>query len=81
MTADVSALRGGFVAPAGGAEVGYSWLDGYAIALRAGGRRPGAGEGAVTAGAGLSVDRLSVDYALETLSGSRTAHRIGLRIR
>jgi hypothetical protein len=81
MTADVSALRGGFVAPAGGAELGYSWLDGYAIALRGGARRPGQGEGAATGGAGLTIDRLSVDYALETLSHSRVAHRIGLRIR
>jgi hypothetical protein len=80
-TADISALRGGFIAPAGGAELGYSWLDGYDIALRAGARRPAAGEGALTGGAGLTMDRLSIDYALEVLAGSRIAHRIGLRIR
>jgi len=80
-TAAVSVLRNGFVTPAGGAELGYSWLDGYSIALRAGGRRPIDGEGAMTAGAGLNIDRLSIDYALETLSRSRVAHRVGLRVR
>ena len=74
-------MRGGWVAPAGGAELGYSWLDGYTIAVRAGARRPATGESPVTAGAGLSLDRLSIDYALETLRGSRFAHRIGLRVR
>lgn len=80
-TAQLSVLRDGFVTPAGGIEVGYSWLDGYSLALRAGGRRPESGEGTLTAGAGFQVDRLSIDYALETLAGGRTAHRIGLRIR
>jgi len=79
--AQLSVLRDGFVAPAGGVEAGYSWLDGYSIALRAGARRPENGEGVLTAGAGFSVDRISIDYALETLTGGRTAHRVGLRIR
>jgi hypothetical protein len=80
-TAAVSTLRDGFVIPAGGAELTYSWLDGYVVQFRAGARRPEPGEGAITAGAGLTVDRLTLDYALETLSGSRVAHRIGLRVR
>lgn len=80
-TAAVSLLRTAFVVPAGGAEIGYSWLDGYSVALRAGARRPLPGERALTAGAGLTMDRLSIDYALETLSGSRMGHRVGLRVR
>lgn len=80
-TAAVSVLRSGFWVPAGGAELGYSWLDGYSIALRAGARRPVPGEQALTAGAGFNMDRLSIDYALETLSGSRIGHRVGLRVR
>jgi hypothetical protein len=80
-TAAVSTLRDGFIIPAGGAELTYSWLDGYVVQFRAGARRPEPGEGAITAGAGLTVDRLTLDYALETLSGSRVAHRIGLRVR
>ena len=80
-TTAVSWLRDGFVSPAGGAELGYSWLEGYNIILRAGARRPVRGEGPVTAGAGFIMDRLAIDYAIETLSGGRAGHRIGLRVR
>jgi len=80
-TAAVSWLRDGFVSPAGGAELGYSWLEGYNIILRAGARRPVRGEGPITAGAGFIMDRLAIDYAIEALSGGRAGHRIGLRIR
>ncbi len=80
-TAAVSLLMDDFVSPAGGAELGYSWLDGYNIAIRAGARRTLPGERPFTAGAAFSVDRVSIDYALETLSGSRIGHRIGLRVR
>jgi hypothetical protein len=80
-TTGVSWLRDGFVSPAGGAELGYSWLEGYNIILRAGARRPVRGEGPVTAGAGFIMDRLAIDYAVETLSGGRAGHRIGLRVR
>jgi hypothetical protein len=80
-TAALAMLRANYVTPSGGVEVGYSWLDGYDIALRAGGRRPLPGEQGLTAGAGFTMDRLSIDYALETLSHSHLGHRIGLRIR
>ena len=81
VTSAVSVERDGFVVPAGGVEVNYSWLDGYNVAIRAGARRPDIGERAITAGAGFSVDHLSVDYALEALAGSHIGHRIGLRVR
>jgi hypothetical protein len=80
-TAAVSALRLGWIGGSGGAELGYSWLEGYGIALRAGARRPLPGEAAMTAGAGFNMDRLSFDYAIESLSGSRFGHRFGLRVR
>ena len=80
-TAAVSLLRDSFVIPAGGGEISYSWLDGYAIAVRAGMRRPIPGEAPFTAGLGFTMDRLSIDYAIEALSGSRAGHRIGLRVR
>ena len=73
-TAAVSVLRNEWVVPSGGAEVGYSWLDGYSIALRAGRDVARcAARRRFTAGAGFNMDRLSIDYALETLS--RLAHR------
>lgn len=80
-TAALTMLRANYLIPSGGVEVGYSWLDGYAIALRAGGRRPLPGERGLTAGAGFTMDRLSIDYAVETLTNSRVGQRIGLRIR
>jgi hypothetical protein len=72
------------VRSAAGAEVNWSWLNGYNIALRLGVRDPLPGERPLTAGFGFTVDRISLDYALETLgvSGiSHSGHRIGLRVR
>jgi hypothetical protein len=92
-TAAVSMIRTDFVSPSGGVEVGYSWLDGYSVAVRGGARRPFPGETPFTAGAGFTMDRLSIDYAVEALHATQfsnlgaaqttthIAHRIGLRIR
>lgn len=92
-TAALSMLRADWFGASGGVEMGYSWLDGYSIALRAGARRPLPGERPLTAGVGFTMDRLSIDYALELLtawqlnavgfpeSAGRVGHRIGLRIR
>ena len=80
-TAAVFALRMGWLGASGGAELGYSWLDGYNVAVRAGARSTLPGEAAFTAGAGFTMDRLSIDYAAETLTGSRWGQRIGLRVR
>lgn len=67
----------------GGVEIGYTWLDGYSVALRAGVRTAYAYElnGHLTGGAGLVLDRLAVDYALEDIAGRRFAHRVGIRLR
>ena len=81
VTGAVALLRDDFVQPSGGVEMNYSWLSGYNIALRAGARRSAVGEDPFTAGAGFTMDRLSIDYAAEMLSDKRFGHRIGLRIR
>lgn len=67
----------------GGLEMGYSWLDGYSVAVRAGGRTADtyALSRHLTFGAGLVLDRVSIDYAAEDLVGTRLAHRVGLRLR
>jgi hypothetical protein len=80
-TAAVSVIRDEFVQPSGGLEMNYSWLSGYNVALRAGVRRAAIGEEWFTAGAGFSLDRVSLDYALETLANQRVGHRFGLRVR
>jgi hypothetical protein len=79
-TAAISTL-GRDVIPSGGLEVSYSWLSGYAVALRGGVRRASVGEDPATAGAAFTMDRLSVEYALEALDGGRLGHRLGIRIR
>jgi len=80
-TASIWMLRADWVGGSGGAELGYSWLDGYSVALRAGARSTLPGEAAFTGGAGFTMDRLSIDYAVEALTGSRWGQRIGLRVR
>jgi hypothetical protein len=66
-----------------GVELGYTWLDGYNFALRVGERVPPTRTdiGHFTFGAGLVLDRISIDYAGEGEVGSRLAHRIGVRLR
>lgn len=72
-----------FVRPAGGAELAYVPIDGVAITLRQGFRLPREkDEPLVTAGFGVTIDRLSVDYAMEPMrDGHGVSHRVGLRIR
>jgi hypothetical protein len=81
LAGQVSVTRDGWVKPSGGAELGVTWIQGYFITLRAGGRRPEPGEKPFTAGASLNVDRVRFDYALETRAGSELAHRVGVRVR
>ena len=66
-----------------GAELGYTWLDGYTIAVRVGERvAPTRTDlSHFTFGAGLTLDRVSIDYAGEGELGNRFAHRIGVRLR
>ncbi len=79
--ATTSLLRGRDFVAGGGGEVSYSWLDGYAVAARAGVRRAAEGEGPWTVGFGVTADRLSLDYAFESRYHRHGAHRIGVRIR
>jgi hypothetical protein len=67
----------------GGVELGYTWLDGYSIAVRAGERTASAFEltAHTTFGAGLALDRFGFDYAFEHLTGSRFGNRFGIRLR
>ena len=73
----------GFLRPAGGVEVGYVPIEGVAIVVRSGVRLPREkDESLVTGGLGLTLDRISIDYALEPFRGGRPAsHRIGVRIK
>jgi hypothetical protein len=74
--------RSGWTSPAAGLEVGYSWIEGYLVTVRAGARRPDvAGAKPMTIGGGLSADRLTVDYGLEFFDNGHRAHRVTIRWR
>jgi hypothetical protein len=82
VAAAVSVLRNGYVTPAAGIELGYTPLDGYTFAARVGARRTERGaQSPLTLGAGISVDRVALDYAYERFGGRGGAHRVGVRIR
>lgn len=71
-----------WTSPAAGVEVGYGWIEGYNLAFRAGARRPETTEQRpFSLGAGLSADRLGLDYALQPYAGGRVAHYLGVRWR
>lgn len=78
-----SLISHGRFIPGLGAEIGYTWLDGYSIAVRVGERTPPTRTELrhFTFGAGLVLDRISIDYAAEDQVGFRLANRIGIRIR
>jgi hypothetical protein len=76
-----SVLRGrSFVAGAGG-EAAFHWRDGDAVAVQAGVRRAGEGEGPWTAGASFGAGRVTLAYAYESRDGRPGAHRVGVAIR
>jgi hypothetical protein len=81
-TAAVSVLHDGFVSPGGGVELSLTPLEGITLTGRAGARRVGrSAEQPLTLGAGLAVDRLTLDYAFEGMRGPGGGHRVGLQIR
>ncbi|MFN2317995.1 MAG: hypothetical protein ABR551_10870 [Gemmatimonadales bacterium] len=84
-TAEVAVARDGRVELAGGGELIWVPLDGWAVAARVGMRMPERvgelGARPYTAGIGISLDRFSLDYALDPQRGGAIAHRIGLRMR
>jgi hypothetical protein len=81
LASQVSVLEDGWIKPAGGVELTYNWISGYALTARGGARRPEPGERPLTVGATLTADRIRFDYALETREGDNLSHRIGVRVR
>lgn len=76
------ARRKDHTAPAAGVEVGYGWIEGYLVTLRAGARRPViSGEGRASLGAALTADRLTIEYALQGFDERHRAHWVTVRWR
>ena len=75
-------LRKDHTAPAAGLEVGYGWIEGYLITLRAGARRPDRpGEGSASLGAALTADRLTIEFALQGFDEGHRAQWVTVRWR
>lgn len=72
-----------FVRPAGGVELGYVPIEGVSIVFRGGVRLPRErDESLATGGLGFTVDRISLDYAVDPVRGGRpSSHRLGVRIK
>jgi len=74
--------RRDWTSPAAGVEVGYSWIEGVNVLLRAGARRPDtSAEKPVVLGAAFTKDRLTVEYAVRFFTAGRTANGVTLRWR
>jgi hypothetical protein len=75
--------RDGEVLPAAGGQILYSPLDGWTFTARAGVRRPAplSNQQPVTGGVALTLDRLTIDYAVEGVKHGSAVHRIGVRLR
>jgi hypothetical protein len=76
------AMRSDWAIPAAGLEVGYSWIQGYNIAVRVGARRPETtAEFPMAFGAAFAADRLTIEYAIRIFDGGRTSNGVTVRWR
>lgn len=74
--------RRDWTSPAVGVELGYSWIEGVSVQLRAGARRPETvAEKPLALGAAFTKDRLTVEYAVRFFDEGRTANGVTLRWR
>ncbi|MGQ0639854.1 MAG: hypothetical protein ACT4P6_03640 [Gemmatimonadaceae bacterium] len=81
--AAIAVDRDGEVLPAMGGQMLYTPLDGWTFTARAGVRRPApsSNQRPLTGGAALTLDRLTIDYAVEGVKHGDAVHRIGVRLR
>lgn len=74
--------REGWIAPGGGVEIGYGWIEGYSAGIRLGARRPETdAEKPFALGATFTGDHLTLDYAVQFFDGGRHANRMTIRWR
>lgn len=75
-------VRNSWLGAAGGAEIGYGWIEGWSATVRAGAHRTEtSAQRPVSFGGTLNADRLAFDYAVEFFEGNRYAHHISVRWR
>jgi hypothetical protein len=81
-TAGVSYSKEDEVTVGGGAEIAWSWLSGYNVAMRAGAHQARQdGDTEIMGGVGFTADRMTFDVTAERLPGNRAGYRAGIRIR
>ena len=81
-SAQLAYLDGNELVPGAGLELGYSPIEGYAVAGRVGVRRTlGDGVGPVSLGAAVVRDRVTLEYAFQPVDAPGALHRVGLRLR
>jgi hypothetical protein len=74
--------RAGWNSAAAGLEAGYSWIEGVSVTGRVGVRRPETtSEKPVSLGGALTVDRLTLEYALQMFDNSKRSHLVTVRWR
>jgi hypothetical protein len=74
--------RTGWIAPGGGVELGYGWIEGFSAAVRAGMRRTETdSEKPFALGASFTGDHLTLEYAAQFFDEGRTANRLTIRWR
>jgi hypothetical protein len=75
-------MRKDWIAPAGGVEATYSWIEGYSFTMRAGAMRPDTtSEMPIAIGAGFTADRLTLELALRFFDGGQTGSMVTVRWR
>jgi hypothetical protein len=74
--------RAGWIAPGGGVEIGYGWIEGFSVAFRGGMRRPETdAEKPFAFGASFTGDHLTLEYAMQLFDEGRNANRLTVRWR
>ena len=75
-------VRSDWTGAGAGIDIGYSWIEGCSLALRAGARRPEAEtERPYAFGGALTIDRVTVEYSLQFFDEGRHAQGVTLRWR
>jgi hypothetical protein len=74
--------RAGWNSAAAGLEAGYSWIEGVSVTGRVGVRRPETSSAKpVSLGGAVTVDRLTLEYALQMFDNSKRSHLVTVRWR
>jgi len=73
-------FRKDWTSPAAGVDLGYSWIEGYSVAVRAGVMRPFAEtQQPFTLGGAFTADRLTVEYGVQFFDAGRASHTVTVR--